>query len=147
MSPWVRRLTFGSTGLWLNTAGGFVSVCLCLGEKLQQICVLSQEDVLTFSNICEQPSGQELSVCHASAHWAACSRYTSRWQERTAQSAADFLYWRMWAQCLTANSGIISPQFDSITQAEEENKADSQCCCSPSQRIKCSPRLNEIGLL
>lgn len=30
----------------------------CLGDKLQQIWQLSQEDVLTFSNICVQPSGQ-----------------------------------------------------------------------------------------
>lgn len=64
---------------------------------------------------------------------------TSRWQERAALRPDA---WRMWAPSLTASSGIISPQFDSITQTEEENKADSRRCRSSSLH-----GLNEIGLL
>ena len=47
---------------------------------------------LTFCDISKQPSCQELSVCHASAHCAACSHHTSRWQQCTATRAANFLY-------------------------------------------------------
>lgn len=141
VSSWVRHLTFGSAGLWFNTAGGFVS--LHLGQWNTSDGKASKSarwdkrmswPSVTFQN---EPSGHELPVgpVHVDVQ-PADGRIASLWARPSSCGLGA---------CLPALA-LSHPSSVPLHRQQRKNKADSQCCCSHSLIIKCSPRLKEIEL-
>lgn len=147
VSSWVRHLTFGSTSLWLNTAGGLLSVCLWERNALEKnyrksACWAKRMSwpSLTF------PNSQVVRTCQS-----AMRLFTERHVHIMPGDGRSALLWVQLTSC-TERCGRCAwlptqaLSHPSLIPLHRQRRADSQCCCSPSQRIKCSPRPNKIGL-